>query len=161
MSQMPFRTRLSAGSTPTLDDWGVNSEYGVLRDVLLGPPDSFYWMADNAQFSSISRATLESGEEFDSNLAIRQHGEMIEAYRSAGVNVHLLDVDESTPYQVYARDSNFMTPYGAVVCQLANPRRRGEYAAVMRFYAGAGIPMYDMVSAGNFEGGDFNIIGPE
>ena len=139
----------------------MDSEHGALRDVLLGPPDSFYWMADNAQFSSISRATLESGERFDRDRARHQHAEMVDAYRAAGVTVHLLEVDESTPYQVYARDSSFMTPYGAVVCQLANPRRRGEYASVLRFYTSAGIPLYDMVSAGSFEGGDFNIIGPE
>ncbi len=41
---------------------------------------------------------------------------------------------------------------------LANPRRRGEYAAVLRFYLENGIPIYDMISAGNFEGGDFNIL---
>ena len=51
-----------------------------------------------------------------------------------------------------------MTPYGAVICQLANPRRRGEYASALRFYLANNIPIYDMVSAGNFEGGDFNII---
>jgi len=28
--------------------------------------------------------------------------------------VHSLAVNEHTPYQVYARDSNFMTPYAAV-----------------------------------------------
>jgi N-dimethylarginine dimethylaminohydrolase len=53
-----------------------------------------------------------------------------------------------------------MTPYGAVICQLASPRRRGEYAACLRFYLDNGIPIYDMVSGGNFEGGDFNIIRP-
>ena len=53
-----------------------------------------------------------------------------------------------------------MTPYGAVICQLANPRRRGEYASCLRFYLSNGIPIYDMVSAGNFEGGDFNMIAP-
>lgn len=159
MSDTSFRTRLAGGGTPALGEWGMDSEHGVLRDVLLGPADSFYWMEDNAQFSSITRATLESGEKFDSDVAMRQHGEMVDAYRSADVTVHLLEVDPATPYQVYARDSSFMTPYGAVVCQLANPRRRGEYAAVLRFYAGVGIPIYDLVSAGNFEGGDFNIIG--
>ena len=85
-------------------------------------------------------------------LATRQHVEMVDAYRSAGVTVHLLEVDESTPYQVYARDSSFMTPYGAVVCQLANPRRRGEYASVLRFYASAGIPLYDLGVGGQFRG---------
>ena len=43
---------------------------------------------------------------------------------------------------------------------MANPRRRGEYAAALRFYLENDVPIYDMVSAGSFEGGDFNIIQP-
>ena len=152
--------RNPAGNTPKLADWGIDSEYGVLRDVLLGPAETFRWMEDNAQYSSIVRDTLRKGYRFDHDLALRQHREMMDAYAAAGVNVHLLPPNETTPYGVYARDSSFMTPYGAVVCQLANPRRRGEYANVLQFYTSRGIPIYDMVSAGNFEGGDFNIIAP-
>ena len=44
--------------------------------------------------------------------------------------------------------------------QLASPRRRGEYADALRFYLEHDIPVYDLVSAGNFEGGDFNMIEP-
>ena len=160
MGEITLKARLEEGGTPRLESWGIDSEYGLLRDVLLGPPESFYWMDGNRNFSSIARATLDSGEKFDRNLAIRQHGEMVDAYESAGVKVHKLEVNEKTPYQVYARDSSFMTPWGAVVTQLANPRRRGEYAGVIQFYASMGIPIYDMVSAGNFEGGDFHIVQP-
>ena len=160
MSELLLQARLDEGSTPRPENWGIDSEYAPLRDVLLGPPASFYWMPENKNFSSIARATLESGEAFDRELAIRQHAEMVDAYRSAGVDVHILEVNEKTPYQVFARDSSFMTPWGAVITQLANPRRRGEYAAVIRFYAAMDIPIYDMVSAGNFEGGDFHIIAP-
>jgi N-dimethylarginine dimethylaminohydrolase len=160
MSEVTLKARLEAGGTPKLEMWGIDSEYAPLRDVLLGPPESFFWMAENKNFSSIARATLESGEPFDRDLAIRQHGEMVDAYRSAGVDVHILEVNEKTPYQVFARDSSFMTPWGAVITQLANPRRRGEYASVIQFYATMGIPIYDMVSAGNFEGGDFHIVAP-
>ena len=39
-----------------------------------------------------------------------------------------LDPDEALPYQVYARDSSFMTPWGAVVTQMHQWWRRGEYA---------------------------------
>lgn len=157
----PLRARLEGGSTPELRDWGVNSEYGVLRDVLLGSPECFRWMGEeNLEYSSICRSSDRDGLAFDRDVAIRQHAELVDAYQSAGVAVHTLLPDEDTPYQVYSRDSNFMTPFGAVVCQLANPRRRGEYVAVLRFYLSNGIPIYDLVSAGNFEGGDFNIIEP-
>lgn len=155
-----LKTRNPNGGTVRCQQWGVETEYDVLTDVLLGPSESFHWMETNAQFSSIVRETLRQGGRFDHELAMRQHGEMVSAYESAGVKPHFLDVNPLTPYQVYARDSSFMTPYGAVVCQLANPRRRGEYASVLRFYLSNEIPIYDMVSAGNFEGGDFNIIQP-
>ena len=76
------------------------------------------------------------------------------------MRIHTLPADPHLKYGVYARDSSFMTPWGAVITQMANPRRRGEYSSALRFYADAGIPIYDMVSAGNFEGGDFHIIEP-
>jgi N-dimethylarginine dimethylaminohydrolase len=155
-----FRARRLEGGSANLSVWGMDSEYGVLREVLLGPVESFHWMEDNAEYSSIVRDTLRRGGSFDKQLAMRQYREIVEAYEGAGVTVHTLPENELTPYQIYARDSSFMTPYGAVICQLANPRRRGEYASCLRFYQAKGIPIYDMVSAGNFEGGDFNMIRP-
>ena len=154
-----LRARLDGGGTPELTDWHIGREAGVLTDVLLGPAEGFRWMGEeNAAWSSLVRDTMRRGYVFDKQAAMRQHREMVEAYQEAGVKTHFLPLDEYNPYQVYARDSSFMTPYGAVICQMANPRRRGEYAAAMRFYLEHGIPIYDMVSSGNFEGGDFNII---
>ena len=155
-----YRARNADGGSTVLTEWGSNCEYGTMRDVLLGPAETFHWMEDNAEWSSVVRDTLRKGGRFDKQLAMRQHREVVEAYEDAGVTVHLIGQNESTPYQVYARDSSFMSPYGAVICQLANPRRRGEYAECLRFYADNNIPIYDMVSAGNFEGGDFNMIRP-
>jgi len=137
--------------------WGVNSEYGLLRDVLLCRPEYFRWLAT----SSISKATLRSGAKFDRQLAMRQHREMVQAYEEAGVVCHFLEPEEALPYQVYTRDSGFMTPKGAVVTQMHQWWRRGEYAPVIRFYQSKGIPIYKMVTAAAFEGGDFDIIEPE
>ena len=155
----PLRARVEGGGTPEMTNWYLKSETGVLRDVLLGPAESFRWLGlENAAWSSLVRDTLRRGLKFDKQLAMRQHREMVDAYHDDGVTTHFLPVDERVPYQVYARDSSFVTPYGAVICQLASPRRRGEYASVLRFYLENNIPIYDMVSAGQFEGGDFNII---
>ena len=60
--------------------------------------------------------------------------------------------------QVYSRDSSVMTPYGAIITAMANWWRRGENFAAIRTYERLGIPIYDMVTAGTFEGGDFNVI---
>ena len=144
-------------STPaTVGSWGVDSEYGLLHDVLLCRPDNFRWLPT----SSISKATLASGAVFDRELAVRQHAEMVDAYVGAGVNVHYLEPEPALPYQVYARDSSFMTPFGAVVTQMAQWWRRGEYAPVIRFYQEHEIPIFNMVTAGSFEGGDFDVIEP-
>lgn len=156
-----LRTRLEEGGTPRLERWGITSEYGVLRDVLLGSADCFRWLGEeNAQYSALVRESLRKGRTFDRELALREYAEMVDAYREAGVSVHFLEAREELAYGVYSRDSSFMTPFGAVVCQLANPRRRGEYATTLRFYLEHEIPIYDLVSAGNFEGGDFNLIEP-
>ncbi|OED41696.1 amidinotransferase [Chromatiales bacterium (ex Bugula neritina AB1)] len=154
-----LQCRVAGGGTPEMTHWSIASESGVLKDVLLGPVEGFRWMGEeNAQWSALVRDTIRKGYRFDKQLAVRQHREMVDAYTQAGVNCHFLPLDEHNPYQVYARDSSFMSPYGAVICQMANPRRRGEYAACQRFYLDHDIPIYDMVSSGNFEGGDFNII---
>ena len=136
--------------------WGVDSECGVLRDVLLGPPENFRWLPTSA----ISRATLESGAKFDSELAQAQHRELVSAYDSAGVTVHRLEADPALPYQVFARDSSVMMPGGAVVTQLAQQWRRGEYAPVIRFYESNEIPIRGMITAGSIEGGDVTIVEP-
>jgi N-dimethylarginine dimethylaminohydrolase len=136
--------------------WGVDSEYGRLLDVLLCPPENFRWLPTSA----ISRATLESGRRFDPAEARRQHAEMVAAYEEAGVRVHFLDPDPALPYQVFARDSSVMTPGGAIVTQLHQWWRRGEYAPVIRFYEQSGIPIRAMVTAAAFEGGDFITVAP-
>jgi N-dimethylarginine dimethylaminohydrolase len=156
-----LQVREPGGGSPRSERWGIDSEYGRLRDVLLGSPESFRWLGEeNAQYSALVRETLRRGYRFNRELALQQHADMVDAYRQAGVSVHFLDPRDELPYAVYARDSSFMTPFGAVVTQLANPRRRGEYANVLRFFLENDIPIYDLVSAGNFEGGDFNMIEP-
>jgi N-dimethylarginine dimethylaminohydrolase len=136
--------------------WGVDSEYGRLLDVLLCPPDNFRWLPTSA----ISRATLDSGRGFDPAQARSQHAEMVSACEAAAVRVHLLEPDPALPYQVFARDSSIMTADGAIVTQLHQWWRRGEYAPVIRFYEEAGIPIRDMVTAAAFEGGDFITVEP-
>jgi N-dimethylarginine dimethylaminohydrolase len=153
--------RAQGGGTPRCEGFGIDSESGVLRDVLLGDPACFRWLgAENAAYSALVRDTLRRGHTFDRDLALRQHAELVDAFRSAGAAVHLLPAREELAYGVYTRDSSVMTPWGAVVCQLANPRRRGEYAACLDFYTATGIPIYELVTAGSFEGGDLALVAP-
>ena len=151
-----MKVRHQHGGTPRLNDWGANSDYGVLRDVLLGPVENYRWLAT----SSVSKRTLRRGVAFDATVARRQHAEMVDAYRSADVRVHFLEADADLPYQVYARDSSVMTPYGALITNMAQWWRRGENFRAIETYLRLGIPIYDFVTAGTFEGGDFNVIEP-
>jgi N-dimethylarginine dimethylaminohydrolase len=153
---MQLRTRIEGGGTQALDQWGVDSEYGTLRDVLVGPIDHFTWQPGNAVCQRAERIGLQ----FDFAVARRQYAEMVDVYRQAGVTVHFLAPEPALPYQIFARDSSVMTPWGAVIMQLQKAYRRGEYAACLEFYLGAGIPIYDLITAGNVEGGDFMVLKP-
>jgi len=151
-----LRARREGGGTPTLNSWGASSDYGVLRDVLLGPIEHYRWLAT----SSLSKQTLRRGVALDFETARRQHAEMVDAYRSAGVEVHQHAADPHLPYQVFARDSSVMTPMGAIITHMAQWWRRGENFRAIETYHRLGIPIYDFVTAGAFEGGDFNLIEP-
>jgi N-dimethylarginine dimethylaminohydrolase len=137
-------------------EWGVDSETGRLTDVLLCPPDNFRWLPTSA----ISRETVGSGRRFDPGAARAQHAELVSIYEGAGVTCHYLEPDPALPYQVFARDSSVMTPWGTTVTALKQWWRRGEYAAVIRFHQEAGIPIWRMVTAGALEGGDVMVVAP-
>jgi N-dimethylarginine dimethylaminohydrolase len=154
---MQLRARVEGGGTPALTRWGIDSEYGRLRDVLIGPIDHYSWQAES---NAVSQRAARVGLQFDARVARRQYDEMLAAYREAGTTVHTLPAQKDLPYQIFARDSSVMTPWGAIIMQMQKPFRRGEYAPCLRFYLNAGISIYDMVSAGNVEGGDFMVLKP-
>ena len=151
-----LRTRDPFGNTPTLKYWGSISEYDRLTDVLLGPIENYKWL----KTSSLSKKTIRRGIEFNAKIATEQYNEMVSAYSSANVKTHFLEMDPNLPYQIFARDSSFMTPYGAVITNMAQPWRKGENFRAIETYATLNIPIYEYVTAGTFEGGDFNVIEP-
>lgn len=137
-------------------EWSADSEYGELHDVLLCPPDHFRWR----ETSAISGATLASGRVFDPARAAAQHRELVDALAGAGVRCHLLEPDPALPYQVFARDSSVMTPWGPLVTQMHQSWRRGEYGPVIDFYAGNDVPVWRKITAGALEGGDVILVRP-
>ena len=108
----------------------------------------------------MSRRSVRLGRKFDEHVARLQYHELLDAFREAGVETHFLEPDPSLPYMIYARDSSVMTPWGAIITQLESPWRRGEWRPVLEFYERASIPIYDIVTAGSFEGGDFMVLSP-
>ena len=148
-----LQRRSAAGGTARLNYWGSANEHDVLTDVLLCRPDHLKHLPT----SSLSRKFLRDSPA-DIAVARRQHGELVAAYEHFGVRIHLEEADPHLPMQVYTRDASFMTPYGAVIANMCNWWRRGENFAAIRTYERLGVPIYDMVTAGTFEGGDFAVI---
>jgi N-dimethylarginine dimethylaminohydrolase len=148
-----LQRRKPNGGTSPLNNWGFNNETDPLTDVLLGSPAHLFHRAT----SSLSRKHLREAP-CNIQVAQAQHAELVDAYRHFGVNVHMLEAEPELTMQVYSRDSSVMTPYGAFITAMSQWWRRGENYAAIRAYQKLGIPIYDMVTAGTFEGGDFNVI---
>ena len=141
-------------------EWGIDNEYGTLRDVLLGRPDHFRWVDAGALTQRTLRNLEHLGITFDLQSAQAQHAEMVRCYEDAGVACHFIDPDPVLHRNFFARDSNVMTPFGAIICHMQLKCRRADYVTAIKFYRDHDIPIFRMVTAGHFEGGDFNIIEP-
>lgn len=148
-----LQRRKPGGGTQPLTGWGFANETDRLTDVLLGNPAHLRHMAT----SSLSRHHLRTAP-CNVQVAQAQHKDLVAAYEHFGVKVHMVQPEPELPMQVYTRDSSVMTPYGAIITAMAQSWRRGENYAAIRNYEKLGIPIYDMVTAGSFEGGDFNVI---
>lgn len=139
-------------------EWRIDSETGLLRDVLLCRPDHYSWQSTNA----VAVDTLRKGTAAPERAAFdAQYDGMVQALEAAGVACWYLDDPEpQLPYQVYTRDSSQITPWGPVITQLYRPQRRGEYAGVIRFYNETCGGPWRYSTAGTIEGGDIHIIRP-
>lgn len=138
--------------------WSVASETGRLTDVLVCPPDHYRWLPINA----IGRRTLaeRGGAQPTPAEMAAQHRELVAALGEAGVRVHALAPEPHLPHMAYTRDPSVVTPWGAVLCQLARPQRRGEYAPVLDWHLTGGGPPWRLASAGTVEGGDVHLLRP-
>ncbi len=140
--------------------WGINNEYNVLLDVLLGKPDYYKWVSAGPLIERTLKNMHKTGVQFDFELAQQQHREMVRIYEEAGVKCHYLDSDPVLHRNFFARDSSAMTPWGALICHMQLKCRRADYVSVIKFYQENDIPIWNYVTAGHFEGGDFVILEP-
>ena len=78
-----LQSRHQNGGTPALKAWGINSETGVLRDVLVGSIEHFSWRDGNAT----SRRHLRDGVQFDA--AVAKFGKIDFILHSIGMSVNV------------------------------------------------------------------------
>lgn len=147
-------------SKDTCIDWGIDNDYGVLRDVLLGKPDYFRWVEAGPLIGRTLNNAHKTGATFNRELAQRQHDEMVRIYEQANVTCHYLESDEVLHRNFFARDSSAMTPWGALICHMQLKCRRADYVTAIQFYQDNNIPIWKYATAGHFEGGDFVILEP-
>ena len=140
--------------------WGINNDFAVLRDVLLGRPEYFKWVEAGPLIGRTLRNMHKTGIVFDFELAQRQFDEMVQIYEKAGVNCHYLEPDPVLHRNFFARDSSAMTPWGALICHMQLKCRRADYVSAIKFYQKNNIPIWNYATAGHFEGGDFVILEP-
>lgn len=141
-------------------NWGIDNDYATLRHVLLGNPDYYRW-TDAGQLTQRTFANAhKTGVKFDLQKAMAQHTEMVRIYKEAGVECHYLRPDEVLHRNFFARDSSCMTPWGALICHMQLKTRRADYVTAIEFYQSNNIPIWKMVTAGHFEGGDCVILKP-
>ena len=139
---------------------GLDNQTGILTDVLLGRPDNLAWLPINSIARMALRNREKLGTTWTKERALAQWQAMADTYAGAGVRVHLVDADPGLTHSVYTRDSTFVTPWGPVVAAIQTEARRRDYAVIARTYERLGVPVWNWVTAGYFEGGDFGIIEP-
>lgn len=130
-------------------DWGSGSECGTLRAVLLRRPgDELDGIED------FDAAQMRA--DVDPSLARAQHDDLVAAYRSRGVEVHLVERGRlDKPNSMFIRDLMLMTPEGAIVARPASTVRAGEERLVSQALGELGAPILMSVhGAGTFEGAD-------
>jgi N-dimethylarginine dimethylaminohydrolase len=130
-------------------DWGVDSEIGKLRAVLLHRPGpEIEHIEDLASVLFI--------DHMDPAKARDQHDALAELYRSNGVAVHNIEkMQTHEPNGLFARDLIAMTPEGAIVARPGTTVRRGEARYAAEALARLGVPIVRTVNGtGTFEGAE-------
>lgn len=136
--------------------WGVDSEYGVLRDVLLCEPRHLEMVPCNA----VTRASLDGGLICSAGLAVEQHAKLVGALERAGVRCHTMPSAPGMPDLCFTRDSSLMTPWGLVLLRLAAEHRRGEVEQIRAAARSWGVPVLAEIEDGTIEGGDVCLLRP-
>lgn len=133
----------------------VKNSTGVLKKVMVCSPKYVQLQPIN----EISKEWISKGN-IDSNreIALREHEEFVDAYRSNGIEVLEVEPTKDEPLMVFARDFGACVAEGVIMGHFREPCRRGESETYESKLKEAGIPVVARCSAGNFEGGDFWFI---
>jgi N-dimethylarginine dimethylaminohydrolase len=129
----------------------VKNSTGVLKKVLLCPPTYFEFEPINV----ITEDWLDKGEISDKKACLREHAELVQAYKENGVEVVMMEPDPDLPYEVFSRDFGGCVSEGFIMGRFREPVRQGETARYEAKMKELGIPCVARCTSGAYEGGDF------
>lgn len=133
----------------TWGDWGVSSEIGRLRAVLLRRPGP-------ELDAVVDFDAMQMRSDLIPDVVRAQHDALAEAYRGHGVAVHHVEQGRiDKPNAMFVRDLMLMTPEGAIVTRLASMVRAGEERLIAAALVRLGVPILMSVhGSGAFDGAD-------
>lgn len=143
-------------ATPARSRWSVDSEYGVLRDVMLSAPAHLELVPCN----TVARDAVARGMDCCPDTATGQHQALVRALGDAGVRCHFVPPVPGLADQCFTRDSTLMTPWGLLELSLAAPHRAAEPGHVARAAAAWGVPLLGTLGGDAIEGGDVCLVRP-
>ena len=136
--------------------WGVDSEYGLLTDVMLCAPSHLA----PVPCCAVTVDSLRRGFRHSAERALEQHHELARALELAGVRCHVVQPRAGLPDLAFARDATFMTPWGLLELNPAAEHRRGEGPYIAQLARDWGVPLAGRVEHGTVEGGDICLVRP-
>ena len=148
--------------------WGVNSEIGKLRMILLHRPGIEMKCIKKELWDDEVQAIIapdkswywRDREEPDLDRMVEEHEAYAKVFRDNGVEVVYLDgVDPNRPKAVNVRDVGTAVPGGFIVGRFGPLMRRGEEQRASLSVAKLGMPILRTINGtGIFEGGNFMFI---
>lgn len=129
----------------------ISSATGVLKKVLLSRPDYLAL----APINKIACDWLDKGITIDQDKALHEHDQLIEIYRSNGIEVEILEPVKNLTSMVFARDFGFNLKEGFVLGRFKESIRQHESERYAARLEAMGVPMIARCTEGVVEGGDF------
>lgn len=129
----------------------VSSATGVLKKVLLSRPDYLAL----APINKIASDWMDKGFTIDQDMALREHDQLIEIYKSNGIEVDILEPEKGLTSMVFARDFGFNLKEGFVLGKFKENIRQPESEKYEAKLKAMGVPMIARCTEGVLEGGDF------
>jgi arginine deiminase len=136
--------------------WGVNSEIGRLRTVLVHRPgDELKTIDDSTKWLWIGKPDISKAQQ--------EHDAMVQALKGEGVEALYLDRNVGDRGKMYfMRDQASVTRGGVILSRMALNIRRGEERFVASRLGELNVPILRTIHGlGTLEGGNFMFLDPE